>query len=524
MKKFTLICAIVMVLSLVFNSTVAMAASPPEKVRVFIGFNQPPGQSEENLVRSLGGEIKYTYHIIPAIAAYVPETAIQGLLRNPRVTVIEPDVTIQATDAELSNSWGVEHIGAGVVHASGNKGAGVKVAIIDTGIDYNNPEFAGRYAGGYDFVNGDNDPMDDEGHGTHVAGIIAAADDGSGVVGVAPEAEIYALKVLDENGSGSFFDVIAALDWVCGNYGSPPRAYITNNSYGSTGYPGSLVQQAFDFSNALWGVLNIAAAGNSGTPSGMGDNVEYPGRFGSVVAVAATDRNDIRGYFSSTGPDVELAAPGVAITSTVLNNEYETWSGTSMASPHVAGTAALVIASGIQDTDRDGFINDEIRQRLVNSTLDLGASGRDTQYGWGLIDAEAAAEVSNPPPPQPQTVTVSEIETGTYEGRGRNKSFTEKTSFATGDTIVFRASVQDDNGQPISGAVVEFDLTGPQEVTLTSTPSDDNGLAVATWKTQKPRKRAQGTPTGTYDVSITGVNINGYLWDGEAPGASFSLQ
>jgi subtilisin len=523
MKKFMLIGAIVMALSLVFNNVAVAAASPPEKVRVFIGFNQPPGQSEEALVRGLGGDIKYTYHIIPAIAAYVPETSIQGLLKNPRVTVIEPDVMIQATDAELTNSWGVEHIGAGAVQESGNKGTGVKVAIIDTGIDYDNPEFTGRYAGGYDFVNGDNYPIDDNGHGTHVAGIIAAADDGSGVVGVAPEAEIYALKVLDKNGSGSFFDVIAALDWVCGDYGSPPRAYITNNSYGSTGYPGSLVQQAFDFSNSLWGVLNIAAAGNSGTLNGIGDNVEYPGRFASVVAVAATDRNDVRGYFSSTGPDVEMAAPGVSINSTVLNGKYETWSGTSMASPHVTGAAALVIASGIQDDNRDGFINDEIRQRLVNSTLDLGASGRDIQYGWGLINAAAAAGVNNPPA-QPQSVTVSKIETGAYDGKGRNKKYMEKDNFATGDTIVFRAKVQDDNGQPVSGAIVVFNLTGPQAVTLTSKTSDDDGYAIATWQTQKPRKRSPGTPTGTYDVSITNVNINGYLWDGKAPDAGFLLQ
>jgi subtilisin len=522
MKKFMFICAIIMALSLVFNSVAVAAASPPEKVRVFIGFNRAPGPPEEDLVRGLGGEVKYTYHIIPAIAAYVPETAIQGLVKNPRVTVIEPDIAIHATDAELSNSWGVEHIGAGVVHTSGNKGNGVKVAIIDTGIDYNNPEFAGRYAGGYDFVNSDNDPMDDNGHGTHVAGIIAAADNDLGVVGVAPEAEIYALKVLDKNGSGSFFDVIAALDWVCGNYGSPPRAYITNNSYGSTGYPGSLVQSAFDFSNALWGVLNIAAAGNSGTLNGTGDNVEYPGRFASVVAVAATDQNDVRGYFSSTGPDVELAAPGVSINSTVLNGDYETWSGTSMASPHVAGTAALIIASGIQDSDRDGFINDEIRQRLVDTALDLGASNRDTQYGWGLVNAEAAAEVNNPPP-QPQNLTVSETNIGVYDGRGRNKTFTEKTSFVTGETIIFRATVQDDNGLPVSGAVVEFNLTGSQTVTLTSKPSDNDGYAVATWQTQRAKKRLPGTPTGTYYVSIISVNVSGYIWDGQAPSASFTL-
>jgi len=311
MRKFGIVCSIILALLLVFSSTAA--AAPPEKVDVIIGFDRPPGSSEQGLVRAFGGEIIYTYNVIPAIAASVPETAIQGLLRNPRVTIIEPDVTIHAIDAELDNSWGVKRIGAGVVHLSGNTGGGVKVAILDSGINYKHPELCDNYLGGYDFVNNDNDPMDDNGHGTHVAGIIAALDndDDDSVVGVAPDVKIYALKVLDANGSGSFMNVIAALDWVCGEYGVGPVARITNNSYGSSVYPGSLVRDAFDYSYALWGVLHVAAAGNSGNSNGSGNNVEYPGRFSSVIAVAATDQNDSRASFSSTGATVELAAPGV---------------------------------------------------------------------------------------------------------------------------------------------------------------------------------------------------------------------
>ena len=500
------------------------AAAPPAKVRVIIGFVQPPGLSEQALVKAAGGEIKYTYNIIPAIAASVFENAIPGLVHNPRVTIIEPEVTVQAIDAELDNSWGVKRIGAGDVQASENDGSGISVAIIDTGLDYNNPEFAGRYAGGYDFVNGDADPMDDHGHGTHVAGIIAAADNGTGVVGVAPGAQIYALKVLNQNGSGSSLDIIAALDWVCGDYGGTPKAIITNNSYGSTVYPGLLMQQAFDFSSSLWGLLNIAAAGNSGNSSGTGDNVEYPARFSSVVAVAATDSNDSRAYFSCTGPGVEMAAPGVAVTSTVLNGVYQSWSGTSMASPHVAGTAALVAASGIQDTSGNGSIADEIRARLASTATDIGAPGRDSWYGWGLVDAAAAAGTGSPPPVIENKITVSSLETGIMTGRGRNKTYETATVFSPGDAVLIRAIVTDQDGHSVAGSTVTMEITGPDGRTLTSSPSDSNGIATATWQTQKSNKKNPGTPAGGYTLTVTGATASGYSWDGFETFVNFVIQ
>lgn len=358
-------------------------AQPPERVQVLIGFTQLPGPAQEALVRAFGGSIKHTYHLVPAIAATLPETAMRGLRANPVVTVIEPDGQVWAVDAELDNTWGVKRIGAGAVHPD-NTGAGVKVAIIDTGIDYTHPELDANYAGGYDFVNKDNDPMDDNRHGTHVAGTVAAVKNGAGVVGVAPEAHLYALKVLGADGSGSYSAVIAALQWAVDN-----GIQVTNNSYGSSTNPGTTVQQAFDNAYAA-GVLNVCAAGNTGTSAGDGDNVIYPARYDSCIAVAATDKNDNRASFSSTGPAVELAAPGVSINSTVPGG-YATLSGTSMASPHAAGTAALVIASGITDANGDGKINDEVRLRLQQTADDLGAAGRDPQYGFGLVDADEAA-------------------------------------------------------------------------------------------------------------------------------------
>ena len=395
MRKSAVVCGIVLMLLLVFSS--AALAAPPEKVDVIIGFDRPPGQSEEGLVRGFGGELKYTYNIVPAIAASIPEKAIQGLLRNPRVTGIAPNIVFHAIgDGEYP--WGVLQIGADDVHNSGNEGNTIKVAVIDTGIDYRHPELKAVYAGGYDFVNSDPNPMDDNGHGTHVAGTIAAALNGEGVAGVAPKVELYALKVLDRDGSGNLFNVIAALDWACGNNPQNIVAQITNNSYGSPVDDGlGLLQSAFDLSyhndyGEEWNLLHVAAAGNSGTGDVTVDNVDYPARYESVIAVAATDQWNNRASFSSTGPAVELAAPGVDILSTYLHRSYAWGSGTSMASPHVAGTAALVMAA------YPNLTNIEVRQRLQNTADDLGAAGQDNLYGYGLVDAyEAAGSTNNPP-------------------------------------------------------------------------------------------------------------------------------
>lgn len=392
MKGKTLfLVGVILALMLSLLGPATAAAAPPEMVNVLIGFDRQPGPNEEGIVRGAGGNIKYTYHLVPAIAALVPQTAIEALTRNPRVTRVEPDIKVYAIDAELDNTWGVKRIGAGTVHDGGNRGAGVKIAIIDSGVNYNHADLNANYAGGYDFVNSDNDPMDDNGHGTHVAGTVAARDNDVGVVGVAPEASIYALKVLGASGSGSYSAVIAALQWSVDN-----GIQVTNNSYGSSGDPGTTTKAAFDNAYAA-GVLHVAAAGNSGTPPGKGDNVIYPARWANVIAVAATDNSDKRASWSSTGPDVELAAPGVSINSTLKGGGYGTMSGTSMASPHVAGTAALVIASGITDANGNGKINDDVRQKLTATADDLGAAGRDLWYGFGLVNAAKAAGSVTPP-------------------------------------------------------------------------------------------------------------------------------
>jgi subtilisin len=449
---------------------------PPDGlVKVLIEFKENPGPAEQALVKGAGGQIKYTYHLVPAIAASVPEKAIEALKKNPNITNIEFDSEVYALDAELDNSWGVKRIGAGVVHDSKNKGAGVNVAIIDSGIDHTHEDLDANYKGGYDFVNSDDDPMDDNGHGTHVAGTVAAEDNDIGVVGVAPMANLYALKVLDSKGSGSYSDVIAALQW-CVDKG----IRVTNNSYGSSRDPGYTVKAAFDKSYDA-GIIHVAAAGNGGS-------VIYPAAYSSVIAVSATDSNDELAWFSSTGTQVELAAPGVNINSTLPGNEYsgETWSGTSMASPHVAGTAALVWAK------YSGWTNDEVRTQLQNTADDLGATGWDSKYGYGLVDADEAAGLGNPPSSEKMHVTKIDI------------LLKIKGSLVN---AIANVIIADKNDVPVGGATVSGTWSG-------ATSDVDSGVTnasgIVSLESNKVKKPKSGTK---FTFTVDGVVKDGWTYD-----------
>lgn len=439
-------------------------AGGPERIRVLIGFQNIPGPAEQALVRAHGGVIKYSYHLVPGIAASIPEAAIDGLSRNPSVTMIEDDLTIYAVD-ELSSSWGVERIGAGIVHAGGNKGTDIRVAVIDSGIYYTHPDLNGNYAGGYDFANSDTDPVDDHGHGTHVAGTIAAQYNGSGVVGVAPEADLYALKVLTASGSGSYSNVIAALEWCMlgsdGLSGTPddPGIQVTNNSYGSSAYPGLLVELMFDMA-ADYGIINVCAAGNSGNPAGTGDNMIYPARFGSCIAVAATTSSDVRASFSSTGQEMWIAAPGSNILSTYLNNGYAYGSGTSMACPHAAGVVALMLKAGVASTD--------VSNTLAATADDLGAPGWDPQYGYGLVNAVAAVGGPVGPIDNPPSVSITSPSNG---------------QTVSGISVAISANASDDNSVTqvqflVDGSSIGVDSSAPYSTSWDSTSVSDGSHTI----------------------------------------------
>jgi subtilisin len=381
----------------------ALCAAPPEEspnLRVIIRFNNAPGKPERDLVRGAGGTVHASFEIVPAVSATLPEAALQNLLANPAIDVIEPDVEIQA-HGEYDLVWGVNKIGCVAAHAGTYPGAaapvtgtGIKVAVCDTGINYNHPDLAAVYAGGYDFVNNDSDPIDDQGHGSHVSGTIAAANDGVGIIGVAPDVNLHALKVLSSTGSGSFSYCISALDWCVAN-----GIKVANFSLGSSSDPGSTVKAAFD-NAAAKGVICVCSAGNSGSGA---DTVGFPAKYPSCLAVASTTSSDAWSSFSSTGPGVDIAAPGSSIYSTLFTGGYGTMSGTSMAAPHATGAVALLLAAGVSDTNGNGVVGDEVRNLLQSTAVDLGTAGFDNYFGYGRIDVVAAltALAGSPPPPAP---------------------------------------------------------------------------------------------------------------------------
>ena len=238
----------------------------------------------------------------------------------------------------------------------------MKLAVIDTGIDYIHddpdddpyvvdPEFLNNYDGGYDFFNNDDDPMDDNGHGTHVAGIIAAEHNGYLVTGVAPGVDLYALKILNSAGEGEYSGLIAALGWAVDN-----DMDVVNMSLG--GHEVSAALQAAVAAAYDAGVTMVAASGNINLLDWMeifyGCAVVYPAAYDQVIATSFTGENDKLTGYSCTGPQVDFAAPGDNIYSTVPTGTcmfctpygYNAASGTSMASPHVAGVVALVLQRG----------------------------------------------------------------------------------------------------------------------------------------------------------------------------------
>ncbi len=389
MKIALYTCAIIVILS-----GMAFAADR----NVIIGYYKPVGVSENENVQSHGGMVKKDFHLINAISANMPEDKIEEMKKDSRVKYVVNDTIYRATD-EYSSSWGVRYIGSQPVHNQNINGTGVKIAVLDTGIDFTHPDLIGSYKGGYDFVNNDPVPWDDNCHqggfgnvchGTHVSGTIAAEYNGFGVVGVAPGASIYAVKVLDGGGGGSASNIISGIEWAKTN-----GMNIISMSFGKDENNTAML----DAVNAAYGsgILLIASGGNT-----YGGLVIYPAAYDSVIAVTAIDQNGINASFSPKGQKIEVAAPGVNINSTVciipdafatqcLQQGYGLLSGTSMAAPHVTGVAALIFSTNFPDVSGDGKKDNEDVRKIIDSTaFDIGDPGKDDIYGYGIVDASKA--------------------------------------------------------------------------------------------------------------------------------------
>jgi len=330
------------------------------------------------VVEAAGGVATRHLRLVRGMAALLTPAAERELRGRPEVLRVDVDGVVHATVNTLKAHgnkhtpppppvqflpWGVDRIDAEWAW-SVSRGAGVKVAVIDTGIDWSHPDLVDNLGGGVNYTSRNwwSAPNlsawnDDNGHGSHVAGIIAGVDNTIGVIGVAPEATLYAVKVLNKQGSGYDSDVIAGIEWAVDN-----GMDIANMSLGSNGDDPSL-HAACDAA-AAGGLILVAAAGNDGNA------VDYPGAYSSVIAVAALDINDQVASWSSHGPQVRLAAPGVSITSCWKGSGYATISGTSMASPHVAGAIALNLSAN-PFTTADNLLG----------------PGWDEYTGYGIVDA-----------------------------------------------------------------------------------------------------------------------------------------
>ncbi len=398
MRIKTLLMAVLVVMLLTsLVGSAGLAAAPAEKEGFLIGFYASTGPADRALVQGAGGEIYREFSIVNVIAARMTPQAAYALARNPGVAYVELDGPVYALDQTVP--WGIDRVFGDESYSFETwgitRGGGIAVAILDTGIDENHEDLPGLL-GGVNTIDDTHWGSDGSGHGTHVAGTVAALDNNLGVVGVGPQIGLYAVKVLNDGGGGTVESVVGGIEWAV-QQGIP----ILNMSLGTRDHFQSL-QDACDAAYAA-GHLVIAAAGNEGNPGGRGDNVGYPGAYESVIAVAASTINDTRASFSSTGPAVELIAPGSSILSTLPGNSYGTYSGTSMASPHVAGVAALVLAAD------PGLSNVQIRAILQETAEDLGRSAN--QQGYGLVRADlavrAVGEVEPPPPPEEYDLTIS---------------------------------------------------------------------------------------------------------------------
>ncbi len=347
--------------------------------------------------------------LVNAIAVEATPEVLTSLANRPDVLKVELDEVVsiagyptpipQETKASAStqeitttNAWGVDKIGAPAVWQQGINGEGILVAVVDTGIDATHPDLDDlddnpvtndpKLVGWIDYVNGAPSPYDDHGHGTHVSGTISGTGANSVQTGVAPGTQLIAAKVFNSDGWGYTSDIILAFEWAVDN-----NADIISFSGG--GSHESVYTTTINNVVAA-GVVPVVAAGNEGPGA---STVHCPGDEVNSLTVGATDSSDIIAWFSSRGPVTldgqtyikpDVSAPGVSVTSTLPGGGYAAWDGTSMATPHVSGTAALMLENNPDLSPA------EVKQTLEDTARDLGVSGKDNDYGSGRINAYEA--------------------------------------------------------------------------------------------------------------------------------------
>lgn len=317
-------------------------------------------QERQAYIESVGGTVLDSIDALDTVVLNIPkETAQQPLPASPVVTQSEPNYYVASqddgfvvNDPRYTEQWALPAIGAPSAWAQlPTDMPKVTVAVIDSGICASHPDLTGRIEAGWDFVENDAVPQDDFGHGCAVAGVIAAnTGNGIGIAGVAPNAQIMPLRVLNANGLGSYSDVAAAIVYAADN-----GAQVINLSLGGSS-PSSTLENAVNYALSK-GVTLVAAAGNNGT-----EGVLYPAAYPDVVAVGSVDPNMQHSSFSNYGAQVDIWAPGRDILTTKRDGSYVLMSGTSFAAPYVAGAEALEIFFG-----KSMILNGDLLSLLISN-------------------------------------------------------------------------------------------------------------------------------------------------------------
>ncbi|MGD8518284.1 MAG: S8 family serine peptidase [Anaerolineae bacterium] len=348
--------------------------------RVLIRYAATQRGAFPQALEQAGGQVHHVFEELNVVAASLPSSAIEAIQENAAVLSIEADQPRFAADQVVP--YGVESVEArlvwdadydGLVDTGAPTGAGRTVCIIDSGVDITHEDFSGvNFVGGYP----SNWNTDTCGHGTHVAGTIAAMNNTTGIVGVTPgAASLYIVKVFGDNCDWTYSSDLMDAAFKCRDAGADIINMSLTGSLDNY-FEEYVFQMLYD-----QGILSIAAAGNGG-----GTAYGYPASYDPVISVGAVDASNTIADFSRQNDQVELTAPGVGILSTYLNGGYVYMSGTSMAAPHVSAAAAVVWSA---DPD---LSNAELRGLLQETALDQGAPGRDVAYGYGVIRSRTAVD------------------------------------------------------------------------------------------------------------------------------------